>query len=150
MILKRLFSFRKSKKRTFKLRPEGRYHNLTAIYHKMNQRYFEGQLDLKISWFGNPISKVKRRLVLGSYHQQKGLIRINRVLDHDHIPDHFVSFIVYHEMLHHVLPPLKERKQRRRIHHAEFSAREKQFQDYAQASAFRKSFIKEFFSAPNP
>ncbi len=143
MIFKRLFSFRKI--RTIKLRPHGNYHNLELIYGRINERYFEGRLDLKISWFGKPVSKAKRRLVLGSYHQQKGLIRINRVLDHDHIPDHFVSFIIYHEMLHHVLPPLKRGK--RRIHHAEFSAREKQFQDYAQASAFRKSFIKEFFMA---
>ncbi|HSX04330.1 MAG TPA: hypothetical protein VLG76_06345 [Rhabdochlamydiaceae bacterium] len=145
MRLRKFFSFRKPKIRTIRLKTQGEHYHLDQIYEKINQHYFEGKLDLKISWFGNHKSVAKRRVILGSYNHRKGLIKIHRVLDHSHIPDYFISFIVYHEMLHHVLPPLWGRYRRRRIHHSEFSAREKQFEEYALAKEFRKGFIKELF-----
>jgi predicted SprT family Zn-dependent metalloprotease len=137
--------FRKKKKKTLRLYSEGEHYNLNKIYAKVNKSYFEGKLDLKISWFGNHCSKARRRVILGSYNHQKGLIKINRVLDHSHIPDHFISFIVYHEMLHHVLPPLKRRYKGRRIHHSAFSAREKEFKEFELVQEFRKGFVKELF-----
>lgn len=144
-LFRKLSPRRKITKRTIRLHDQGQHYNLSQIYEKINNHYFEGKLDLKISWFGNHQSTARRRVILGSYNHQNGLIKINRVLDHSHIPDHFISFIVYHEMLHHVLPPLKGRYRRRRIHHSEFSAREKQFEEYALAKEFRKGFVKELF-----
>jgi hypothetical protein len=52
---------------------------------------------------------------------------------------------MYHEMLHHVEPPIEKLGERRRIHHRGFSAREKEFQEYALAQEFRKTIRDEWF-----
>ncbi len=101
-------------------------------------RYFENQVDLPISWFGSKQRKPRRKITLGSYHLKKQCIRIHRLLDQPHIPDHFISFVVYHEMLHHLLPPIEGR--RRKIHHKEFKEREQLFEDYPLAKAYLKEF----------
>lgn len=109
---------------------KGEFHDLREIYDRVNGTYFEGRLDLPIKWVGNRVSKARRVIKLGSYHLKTGQIRINRVLDKSDVPDYFVSYVVYHEMLHHLYPPYKGNRGRRKIHHEEFKQREKQFRDY--------------------
>jgi hypothetical protein len=127
------------------LRATGVHHDLRLIYDKINADYFEGKLQLGITWVGNHHSRPRTRIVLGSYHLYQNVIRINRVLDHSHIPDFFVSYIVYHEMLHHVYPPRRV-KWRREIHHQEFKEKERLFQDFARVNEFRKNFKNEKFN----
>jgi len=86
------------------LRKEGVHYNLDEIYTKVNQTYFEGKLNLHITWFNPKKTRYQRRIVLGSYHRDKNLVKINRILDQADIPEYYISFIVYHEMLHHVAP----------------------------------------------
>lgn len=128
---------RRKRKRALQT-PIGEHYNLLEIYSRVNARYFENQIDLPISWFGDKQRKPRRKIVLGSYHFKKKWIRIHRVLDQPHIPDHFISFIVYHEILHHLLPPIEGK--RRKIHHKEFKQREQLFEEYSLA----KSYLKEF------
>lgn len=61
-----------------------------------------------------------RSMVFGTYDPQNHLIRINRILDHPAVPATFLSFLVYHEHLHAVLPPYIDASGRRRAHHAAF------------------------------
>ena len=133
------------KQRKQRLKHQGDHYDLKKVYEQVNAQYFENKLNLPITWFGNKGRWPKTRIILGSYNQKSGLIKINRLLDQAHVPDHFVSFIVYHEMLHHVLPPLKRRSRGRRIHHRAFVQREKQFRDYALAKEFKKNLKKEIF-----
>lgn len=148
-MLKKLFNLlvpqKRVRARRVLLKQRGEHYDLKEIYEQVNAHYFESKLDLPITWFGNKNGWPKTRITLGSYNQKNGLIKINRLLDQAHIPGHFVSFIVYHEMLHHVLPPLKRRSRGRRIHHRDFVAREKQFKDYALAKQFKKNLKKEAF-----
>ena len=81
------------------LRKVGVHYNLDEIYAKVNQTYFEGKLDLHITWFNPKKTRYQRRIVLGSYHRDKNLVKINRLLDQADIPEYYISFIVYHEML---------------------------------------------------
>jgi hypothetical protein len=141
--------FRAKKPRTVILRRQGECHDLKAIYDRINVAYFEGKLELGITWVGNPQSRPRTRIVLGSYHLHQQVIRINRILDQSHIPDYFVAYIVYHEMLHHVYPPRKV-KRRREIHHHEFKEKERQFQEYGLAKEFRKNFKNEIFGVSRP
>lgn len=134
-----------SKPRRQLLKHQGDHYNLKEILTKINAQYFENKLNLPITWFGNKNRWPKTRIILGSYNQQNGLIKINRLLDQAHVPDHFVSFIVYHEMLHHVLPPLQRKSRGRRIHHRAFVEREKQFKDYALAKQFKNNLKNEMF-----
>jgi hypothetical protein len=63
------------------------------------------------------------------------------MLDHPEVPEYCVAFILYHEMLHHVLPPLKGKRGRRQIHHRAFTTKEKEFRDYALAQEFLDTHI---------
>lgn len=141
-----LFKIKKSP-RTIILRTEGKHYNLKEIYDRINQQYFEGKVDLQITWFGPKKSLYQRRVVLGCYHRDKKLVKINRLLDQSDIPDYYISFIVYHEMLHHVAPPIEQMFRKRQIHHPNFKALEKQFQDYALVKEFRKKTKTRWFIA---
>lgn len=138
---------RAAKLRNRRLVVEGQHYNLKEIFDRLNEEYFDKQLSLSISWFGNSERSAKRRRLLGSYCHSEQLVKIHRLLDHPHFPPYFISFIVYHEMLHHALPPIKGRRGRRQIHHGEFKMRERQFRDYALAQSWQKDNHSKFFSA---
>ncbi|HEY2811622.1 MAG TPA: hypothetical protein VGJ00_09575 [Rhabdochlamydiaceae bacterium] len=125
----------------------GEHYDLQSIYEKLNARYFNDQLDLNITWFGSPHRKVKAQRILGLFDFQSRLIKIHRLLDHPRFPPYFISYIVYHEMLHSVLPPLRKIRGRRAVHHGKFKEREKVFADYERARDFEKQNHKLFFSA---
>lgn len=60
------------------------------------------------------------------------LIRIHPVLDDARVPRWFVGFVVFHELLHAVLPPRVENG-RRKIHTPEFRRAEARHPDFGRA-----------------
>ncbi|MBI2743800.1 MAG: M48 family metallopeptidase [Chlamydiales bacterium] len=149
MSIKRFFrafvGVKKSRSRALSS-PQGECYNLKEIYDRLNAHYFEGKLDLAITWVGDKSSMPRRRVMFGSYNQRDKRIHIHRRLDQAHIPEHFISYVIYHEMLHHVLPPLKSRRHTRRIHHPAFIQREKEFQEYDLAKTYSQSMRSSWFS----
>ncbi len=127
------------------LRVQGKHYNLQEVYNQLNDRYFEGTLPLRITWFTPKKAKYQRRIVLGSFQPHRKLIRINQTLDQANIPAYFLHFIVYHEMLHFVLPPILHRNRRREIHHPAFKQQEKKFHDYLLARSYQKASKKQWF-----
>jgi hypothetical protein len=130
------------------MKHQGECYNLKEIFDRVNTLYFEDKINLEIRWFGSKSFVPRRRILLGSYHRKKGLIKIHRLLDQAHVPHYFITYIMYHEMLHHVEPPIEKLGQRRRIHHSGFKNREKEFQEYALAQEFRKTIRDNWFK-PN-
>jgi hypothetical protein len=57
------------------------------------------------------------------------------------VPQSFVEFIVYHELLHHVIPPARV-KGRYQIHSAAFRQREREFPAYAEAIVWRQQSLR--------
>lgn len=145
LIKNRLNPFLLHEKPNVQKQPIGNHHQLQQIFDSLNQIYFEGSLKIQIKWFGDQTFKHRSRIILGSYHQSKKLIKIHRVLDQPHIPHYFISYIVYHEMLHHVYPPICLFRQNRKIHHADFKREEKKFASYKEAQNFRKTIQKSWF-----
>jgi predicted metal-dependent hydrolase len=124
---------REQPRRRTSLSTAGTHHDLAAIYRAINQRYFDSSVDAHITWGRDPQLRRRRRSIkLGSYTARDRLIRVHPALDSAYVPPFFVEYIVYHEMLHHVLPP-KVTRGRRDLHGPTFQARERQFADYAQA-----------------
>jgi hypothetical protein len=68
------------------------------------------------------------------------LIRIHPALDQSWVPRYFVEYIVYHEMLHHVIP-MPERNGRRQLHTPEFRARERAFAHFERALAWERRHV---------
>ncbi|WP_068468709.1 hypothetical protein [Candidatus Protochlamydia phocaeensis] len=116
-----------------KLQTKGRIYDLKQIYCNLNQEYFDQSLKLHITWFGNARRRACSRITFGLYHDPLKLIKINRLLDNKHFPDYFVSYVVYHEMLHYVCPTYVDKNGLKHIHSRAFKEREKQFKYYSQA-----------------
>lgn len=133
--LRKLFQ-KKQVKQT--IHQNGEKYHLQEIFDTINQEYFENRLDLPITWSGSKKRKVRTSRRLGSYNLQSGLIRINRILDSTRFPSYFISYVVYHEMLHHVYPPRRGGDGRRRVHHKKFLEKEREFKDFARAKRWEK------------
>lgn len=118
---------------------EGKHHNLQELFDDLNQRYFDGKIEARITW--GQRSKRKRgrgSIKLGSYTVEDELIRIHPVLDAADVPQFFVEWIIYHEMLHevHDMPIVDGR----RIYHTrEFRQAEAQFEHYAEAVLWERT-----------
>jgi predicted metal-dependent hydrolase len=111
----------------------GTHHDLSEVYRTINQRYFADAVDARITWGRDPHARRARRSIkLGSYTARDRLIRIHPALDAAFVPRFFIEYIVYHEMLHQVLPP-KQQHGRRDLHGPAFKAREREFAEYALA-----------------
>lgn len=121
-----------------KLYKQGNVYHLGNIYNKLNREYFDGKLDLLITWFGKPLQRNRSRVTFGLYHDQLRLIKINRLMDTPSFPEYVVAFVVYHEMLHHVCPSYYDEKGRHQIHSKEFKAEEQRFKYYDLANDWIK------------
>lgn len=128
-------SIRRPERQPLTLRTRGRHHDLREICRAINQRYFAGEASVQITWARQPSNRPssgRRSIKLGSYTSRDRLIRVHPALDAAFVPRYFVEYIVFHEMLHHVLPPTLQNG-RRELHGPRFLARERQFQDYQAA-----------------
>lgn len=116
-----------------KLQTKGRVYDLEKIYRDLNKEYFDKSLDLHITWFSERKRTKKSRVTFGLYHDPLRLIKINRLLDQESFPYYFVTYVVYHEMLHYICPTFVDEKGLTHIHSQAFKAREKQFKFYWEA-----------------
>jgi hypothetical protein len=130
------------RKRNAPLITRGRHHDLLALFDDMNRRYFGGAIHALITWGKRPTTSAPRRktIKLGSYSSVDRLVRVHPALDQKWVPRYFVSYIVYHEMLHHVIPGSRGLG-RVNLHPPEFRAREREFRYYERAMEWEKRHI---------
>jgi hypothetical protein len=119
----------------------GEFHDLRQIYDELNVRYFEGKIDAAITW-GARTGRARRRnsIKMGSYSVEDRLIRIHRSLDRAFVPRFFITWIVFHEMLHQV-HDIRVKNGRREFHSKEFLADEAQFEQYEQSRAWERRHL---------
>jgi len=72
----------------------------------------------------------RRSLRLGSYDHELHLVRIHPVLDQPGVPDWFVRFVLFHELLHAALPSEKDSAGRSMHHGPRFKREERAHPDY--------------------
>lgn len=128
-----------------KLYVQGKTHNLQDLYNAINHEYFDRKLDLSITWFGKSNKKANQRITFGLYHDPLKLIKVNRLLDQPSFPDYLVSYVIYHEILHHVCPPYYDKNGLHQIHNKEFKEREMLFEHYEKAQAWIKKHAELLF-----
>ncbi len=144
-----LHRIRASRKAPGKLRAMGQVHDLEALLHDVNQRYFAGTVsDVLITWGRKTKPRVAQRtsIKLGSYSATERLIRIHPVLDQRWVPRYFVQYIVYHELLHHLVPEARVGR-RVLLHPPEFQRRERDFQQLSHALAWEQKHIDRLLRA---
>ena len=121
------------------LEARGRHFDLRRIRDELNRQFFGSRLAIEITWGRTPMARRRRRrgrgfsLRLGSYHADEGLVRVHRALDRGDVPLYVVESVVYHEMLHAVVAPVKGPGGRRLIHPPEFQRREREYPRHEEA-----------------
>jgi len=105
--------------------PRGKAYNLDHLFNRLNQNYFENQLQKPI--LGWSLKRSRKRL--GFYSKERNLLVISRIFDSAKIPIVVLENLLYHEMLH-IFFPVAKKNGRRRIHPPEFKNREKKFPGY--------------------
>jgi hypothetical protein len=136
------------RKRNDPLITKGKHHDLLALFEAVNERYFEGSVNALITWGKRPTRKARKRktIKLGSYSAVDRLIRLHPALDQKWVPRYFATYIVYHEMLHHVIPGSRGLG-RVNLHPPEFKEREREFRHYERALQWEKRHVARLLRA---
>ena len=110
----------------------GQHYDLKGLLDEVNQTWFDGTIEVNITWGRNPSRGPSRKhtsIHFGSYAANANLIRIHPRLDSPQVPIEFVKFVIYHEILHIVHPPY--RKNGRWVFHPKvFRTAEKRYPDF--------------------
>jgi hypothetical protein len=127
------------------LRHEGRYFDLRAIFEQLNKRHFRGRLrGYNVMWGRQRKQRPKDYFVFGTIQEEDRLIRINPSLDQPFVPVWFLRYVLYHEMLHSVVPDETISKGRRRVHTEKFNRLERNFPSYRRARRWEEENLARF------
>ncbi len=131
--------------RQLNFQQEGRHFDLQKIFDKLNQRYFRGRVrDYQVKWGRRRKQRPREYFIFGTIQEEDRVIRINPALDQSFVPLWFLQYILYHEMLHSVVPDEEMPGGRRRVHTDEFNRREKQFRNYGRARRWEEANLAKF------
>src|ERR1700730_4381780 len=120
--------------RQLNLQHEGKYFDLRANFDRLNEPYFGGKLrGYKVVWGRKRKRRPKEYFIFGTIQEEDRVIRINPLLDQPFVPPWFLRYILYHEMLHAVVPDEAGSNGRRRVHTEKFYERERKFRRYCRA-----------------
>ncbi len=107
---------------------QGRFYDLDKMFARLNRRHFDNQLPVPtLTW-----SQRRTRTLLGHHEGVHGTIVISKTLDARDVPEWFVEYILYHEMLH-IKHPARLINGRRYYHTKAFRAEEQRFPFYEEA-----------------
>jgi len=105
--------------------------DLGEIFEKINRKYFNGDIQVHgVGW-----SRRATRRKLAWLRTDALVIMVSRLLDHPDVPRYFLEFVLYHEMLH-ILLPGRRQGSRMIYHHGDFRAAERAFPLYEKAKRF--------------
>jgi hypothetical protein len=150
--------------RAIPLHAKGNTHDLLSLFNELNQRYFNGGCHALITWGRRTTRKnreARKAIKLGSYSSLERIIRIHPVLDRPWVPRYFVAYVVYHEMLHHMIPSARGNARqassniasakgqiaRRVLHPPEFLERERSFRNFDRALDWERRHITRLLRA---
>jgi hypothetical protein len=106
----------------------GRHYDLDKLFARLNRRYFDNQLPQPtLTW-----SQRRTRTILGHHDGVHETIVISKTLDARDVPEWFVEYILFHEMLH-IKHPARLINGRRYYHTKAFRAEEQRFPFYEEA-----------------
>jgi hypothetical protein len=127
------------------LQEDGRYFDLRAIFERLKQRHFPGRLrGYKVMWGRRRRQRPKEYFVFGTIQEEDRVIRINPLLDQQFVPLWFLEYVLYHEMLHSVVPDEPGSRGRRRVHTERFIQREREFPSYRRARRWEEENLARF------
>ncbi|MEO7934212.1 MAG: SprT-like domain-containing protein [Chthoniobacterales bacterium] len=131
--------------RQLSLAHEGRFFDLRAIFNRLNGRHFRHRLSgYRIVWGRRRRLRPVSYFVYGTIQEEDRVIRIHPLLDAAFVPEWFLEYVIYHEMLHAVVPDIVYPSGRRKVHTEEFQRKEKKFRHYARAQRWEAQNLARF------
>ena len=116
----------------------GQVYDLERIFSRLNRRYFAGEIEKPVlTW-----SQRRARSILGHHDAAHDTITISKTLDSREVPEWFVEYIVFHEMLH-IKHPARIIDGRRYYHTAAFRAEEQRFRRYRKAQEWLDRVVRQ-------
>jgi hypothetical protein len=126
------------------LRTAGQVHDLGALAEHARAHLPSPAPQAGITWGRFSSQPPRRTLRLGSCAvSDPPLIRIHPVLDHETVPGWFVSFVVFHELLHLVFPPVLAGT-RRVLHPRALRLAEAAHPDYGRALKLEQDQVRDW------
>jgi predicted metal-dependent hydrolase len=116
----------------------GNTYDLEKMFSKLNRKYFDSSLEKPtITW-----SQRKTRSILGHHDRVYETITISKSLDAPQVPEWFVEYILYHEMLH-IKHAARMINGRRYYHTAAFRLDERRFAKYDDAQRWLEQVVRQ-------
>lgn len=136
-------------RRARRIRPRtgGVHHDLAVLFDELNRECFAGAVTATVTWGARNPQRRRNSIRFGTYAERDHLIRIHPALDADWVPDYVVRNVLFHEMLHAVMPA-RIAGERKIFHTREFRARERAFPDYERASAWERENLGRLLDRP--
>lgn len=117
---------------------QGSTYDLDKMFARLNRKYFDANLEKPtITW-----SQRKTRSILGHHDRVYETITISKSLDSPQVPDWFVEYILYHEMLH-IKHSARMINGRRYYHTAAFRLDERRFAKYEDAQRWLEQVARQ-------
>ncbi len=130
--------------------PRGRVWDLVALRDTVNRDFFQGRVTCAIRWGRRPSPpprgrrpRVRRSIRFGSWDAASRTIRIHPWLDDPRVPSAFMHYLVFHEMLHAVVP-VNFRDGRRQVHSSAFRALERAYPDLPRMRRLGRELLRLF------
>jgi len=116
----------------------GLHYDLDRMFDRLNRRHFDGELEKPtLTW-----SQRRTRRILGHHDPVYDTIVISKTLDAADVPEWFVEYILFHEMLH-IKHPARLIKGRRFYHTRAFRTEEERYPHYQQAQDWLDSIARQ-------
>jgi len=116
----------------------GSVYDLEKIFARLNRRYFDGEMEKPmLTW-----SQRRARSILGHHDAAHDTITISKALDSPEVPEWFVEYILFHEMLH-IKHPARIINGRRYYHTTSFRAEEQSFRRYRDAQEWLDRVVRK-------
>ncbi len=117
---------------------QGNVYDLERMFSKLNRRYFDSNLEKPaLTW-----SQRKTRSILGHHDRVYETITISKSLDSTQVPEWFVEYILYHEMLH-IKHAARMINGRRYYHTTAFRLDERRFARYEEAQRWLEQVARQ-------
>lgn len=125
-----------------RIRHRGVVFNVKNIFHELNREYFNREVTSPITWGKRSSRKSRSCIQFGSFDGLSDVIRINTKLDSPCVPEFFIRYIIYHEMLHAWFGKTAGTR-----HTPAFRNKEKEYREYHRAIAWQNNNLHLFLEA---
>jgi hypothetical protein len=119
----------RNRRKMARLRPGGAHHDLEGVFRSVNERYFQGSLEARLTWSARLGGLSTHTMAHDGEGNPYHLITISRGYDDPEVTPEILGGVVYHECLHIAIPPRRENG-RRVVHGPDFRKREREYAHY--------------------